>query len=423
MTPEIKKRIEQIRRGEVPEGYKKTKVGIVPFEWRETKFEKMFSRVTRKNKENNDNVLTISAQYGLISQRDFFNKDIASEDKTNYFLLKKGEFAYNKSYSNGYPFGALKRLEMYDLGIVSPLYICFSATEENSCPDFYVQYFEAGKMDREIQAFAQEGARNHGLLNISVDDFFNSYLIMPSIAEQKRIAEILSVQDKIIALKEKLLEEKKRQKKALMQQLLTGKKRLLGFVGEWKEMKLGDICSTYSGGTPNRANSEFYGGDIPWIKSGELNQGDIYYTEESLTRVGLENSSAKIVPSGTLLIAMYGATAGALAFTHIDAAINQAILALIPSMKVNTLLLKESLMIQIEIATHRLTQGGQPNFNASIIKSFKIILPSIDEQDAIANIAKIANDEISLLQKEIDQEKQKKKALMQLLLTGIVRVN
>ena len=208
-----------------------------------------------------------------------------------------------------------------------------------------------------------------------------------------------------------------------MQQLLTGKKRLPGFVGEWKEMKLGDICSTYSGGTPNRANSEFYGGDIPWIKSGELNQGDIYYTEESLTRVGLENSSAKIVPSGTLLIAMYGATAGALAFTHIDAAINQAILALIPSMKVNTLLLKESLMIQIEIATHRLTQGGQPNFNASIIKSFKIILPSIEEQDAIANIAKIANDEISLLQKEIDQEKQKKKALMQLLLTGIVRVN
>lgn len=118
MTPEIKQRIEQIRRGEVPEGYKKTKVGIVPEEWEETRFRNMFSRVTRKNKEGNDNVLTISAQYGLISQRDFFNKDIASEDKSNYYLLKNGEFAYNKSYSNGYPFGALKRLDMYDKGIV-----------------------------------------------------------------------------------------------------------------------------------------------------------------------------------------------------------------------------------------------------------------------------------------------------------------
>ena len=122
----------------------------------------MFSRLSRKNKENNDNVLTISAQYGLISQRVFFNKDIASEDKSNYFLLHNGEFAYNKSYSNGYPFGALKRLDMYDKGIVSPLYICFSANENNECPDFYVHYFEAGMMNREIQAFAQEGAKIMG---------------------------------------------------------------------------------------------------------------------------------------------------------------------------------------------------------------------------------------------------------------------
>jgi type I restriction enzyme S subunit len=241
MTPQIKQRIEQIRRGEVPEGYRRTKIGVVPSEWEETRFKKMFSRLSRKNKENNDNVLTISAQYGLISQRDFFNKDIASEDKSSYFLLHSGEFAYNKSYSNGYPFGALKRLDMYDKGIVSPLYICFSANENNECPDFYVHYFEAGMMNREIQAFAQEGARNHGLLNISVDDFFNSYLLMPPLPEQEKIAEILSAQDKLIALKEKLIEEKKRQKKALMQQLLTGKKRLPGFSSEWRKQKMSDI--------------------------------------------------------------------------------------------------------------------------------------------------------------------------------------
>ena len=89
MNQKIKTRIEQIGRGEVPEGYKKTKVGIVPKDWEETRFKKMFSRLMRKNKEGNDNVLTISAQYGLISQSDFFNKSIASEDKSNYFLLHK----------------------------------------------------------------------------------------------------------------------------------------------------------------------------------------------------------------------------------------------------------------------------------------------------------------------------------------------
>ncbi len=200
MNETIKHRIEQICRGEVPKGYKKTKVGIVPEEWEEIRFNKKFSRVNRKNTEGNTNVLTISAQYGLINQEEFFNKSVASEDKSTYFLLKKGEYAYNKSYSSGYPFGALKRLERYDSGVVSPLYICFAATSENKCPDFYSQYFEAGKMNSEIQAFAQEGARNHGLLNISVDDFFNSVIVSPSLAEQEKIAEILATQDKVIEL-------------------------------------------------------------------------------------------------------------------------------------------------------------------------------------------------------------------------------
>jgi type I restriction enzyme S subunit len=260
-------------------------------------------------------------------------------------------------------------------------------------------------------------------MKISDENSLSGYVVFPSLVEQQKIAEILSAQDKLIALKEKLIEEKKRQKKALMQQLLTGKKRLPGFSGEWKQVKLGDICSTFSGGTPNRSHSEYYGGDIPWIKSGELNHGDIYDTEETLTDLGLNNSSAKLAPKGTLLIAMYGATAGILAFTHIDAAINQAILALIPTTNVSTCFIKESLDVQIETATHRLTQGGQPNFNASIIESFSISMPCFEEQEAISNIAKTADHEIALLNNDLYQEKQKKKALMQLLLTGIVRVN
>ena len=118
MNPTIKARIESIRRGEVPEGYKRTKIGIVPNEWDEERLKHYFKRLTRKNSEKNQNVLTISAQYGLISQEEFFNKSVASEDKSNYFLLNKGDFAYNKSYSSGYPYGAIKRLEYYEKGIV-----------------------------------------------------------------------------------------------------------------------------------------------------------------------------------------------------------------------------------------------------------------------------------------------------------------
>ena len=249
MTPEIEKKIKAVQAGRVPTGYKKSKVGIVPKEWGEVRFHDMFSRVMRKNKEGNTNVLTISAQYGLINQNVFFNKTVASDDKSNYYLMKKGEFAYNKSYSNGYPFGALKRLDFYDKGIVSPLYICFAASENNQCPDFYVHYFEAGLMNKEIQAFAQEGARNHGLLNISVDDFFNSNLLNPSLSEQKKIAEILSTQDRAIELKEKLIAEKQNQKKYLMQMLLDGKaspiKFKLGNVSidksKWVDKRLGEI--------------------------------------------------------------------------------------------------------------------------------------------------------------------------------------
>ena len=187
MTNEIQIRIDQIRRGEVPEGYKKTAVGIIPSEWETTRFKKKFDRLMRKNTVGNTNVLTISAQLGLVSQEEFFNKTVASDDKSNYFLLNRGNYAYNKSYSNGYPFGAIKRLEKYEQGIVSPLYICFSASEENKCPEFYLQYFEAGRMNSEIQAFAQEGARNHGLLNISVDDFFNAILAEPPLQEQEKM--------------------------------------------------------------------------------------------------------------------------------------------------------------------------------------------------------------------------------------------
>ena len=191
-------------------------------EWQSCRLHQIAKRIRRKNTVGNENVLTISAQYGLINQSEFFNKEIASEDKSNYYLLQRNDFAYNKSYSSGYPFGAIKRLTRYDIGIVSPLYICFEIVGENVYLEYMEQYFEAGLMNREIHAFAQEGARNHGLLNIAVDDFFNSKIILPSLEEQQAIAAILSAADKEIELLHQDLEQEKQKKKALMQLLLTG---------------------------------------------------------------------------------------------------------------------------------------------------------------------------------------------------------
>ena len=187
-------------------------------EWEEKKMSNVFTRITRRNSENNQNVLTISAQYGLISQLEFFKKSVASSDVTGYYLLKKGEFAYNKSSSQGRPFGAIKPLRLYDKGVVSTLYICFKCNDPREI-DFWDQYFDAGLLDKELMPIAQEGARNHGLLNIPTNGFFGLSVLSPSIDEQRKIAACLSALDDTIQAETDRLKALKAHKKGLMQQL------------------------------------------------------------------------------------------------------------------------------------------------------------------------------------------------------------
>ena len=425
MNEVIRSRIEQIRRGEIPEGYKKTKVGIVPEEWEEERFKDKFSRLTRKNTEDNSNVLTISAQFGLINQESFFNKSIASENTTNYFLLRKGEYAYNKSYSNGYPYGALKRLEKYESGIVSPLYICFSATEENKCPEFYIQYFEAGKMNPEIKAIAQEGARNHGLLNISVDDFFNAFIIVPSLPEQEKIVAILQTEDKVIALKEKLLEEKKKQKKYLMQQLLTGEKRLPGFSGEWVRTKMSDVLELRN----EKNTSEDLRICSVAVNDGVVDQ--IAHLGKSMAASNTSNYA--VVHYGDIVYTKsptgnfpYGIV------KQSQLAENVAVSPLYGVYKPRTYELGFILNEYFSFANNAnnyllpiINKGAKNTINIADITFLtpSLLLPKDDNEICkLAQVFKKANEEISIIQKSIGQEKQKKIALMQLLLTGIVRV-
>ena len=150
-------------------------------------------RITDKNRDNKClQVLTIAAQYGLVDQESFFNKSVASENLTGYYILKKGDFAYNRSYSSGYAWGTVKRLNNYSKGVLSTLYICFRVDESVVNSDYLSYYFESTKWHKGVSDISGEGARNHGLLNISVTDYFNTKHHFAVIAEQKRIASMLN---------------------------------------------------------------------------------------------------------------------------------------------------------------------------------------------------------------------------------------
>lgn len=192
--------------------------------WEITNFGKIISRVTTKNEELDDTVVTISAKRGFILQEDFFNKRVASDTLSGYYLLKKGQFAYNKSYSNGYPMGVFKRLNDFDKAVVTTLYICFEL-KENICSDFMVHYFDNGLMNTNLMKIAKEGGRAHGLLNIGIEDFMNLKITMPSLEEQTAIAEILNTAHQELKRYQEKLKVLQQQKKGLMQQLLTGKIR------------------------------------------------------------------------------------------------------------------------------------------------------------------------------------------------------
>ena len=189
-------------------------------EWEQCKLGDLADRVTTKNKGMVSELpLTISAQDGLISQDEFFNKKVASKDLSSYLLLHHGDFAYNKSYSNGYPFGTIKRLEKYPQGVVSSLYIAFKPNSSISS-DFMAQYYESNNWHKEIYKCAAEGARNHGLLNVPPSDFFATNLNIPiTKSEQLKIGRLLNAVDQTITLHDQKLNLLKLVKQSLLQNM------------------------------------------------------------------------------------------------------------------------------------------------------------------------------------------------------------
>lgn len=214
-------------------------------EWENKHLNKIVERVTRKNKGTISKLpLTISAQYGLVDQEIFFNKTVASKNLEGYYLLENGEFAYNKSYSNGYPWGAIKRLDRYEKGVLSSLYICFKTLDKINS-DYIKQYFETSKWYKEVSMIAVEGARNHGLLNISVSDFFDTLHYIPSSEEQEKIASFLSLIDDKISFQYEKIEMLKSYKKGTMKKIFRMELRFKDDEGrdypKWKTLELNQL--------------------------------------------------------------------------------------------------------------------------------------------------------------------------------------
>ena len=403
----------------------------LPSGWKAVRLKEISSRITRKNQDNKcQNVLTISAQSGLISQTDFFNKQVASKDLSSYILLKKGDFAYNKSYSAGYSFGAFKRLNFYDEGVASPLYIYFKFNDD-ICSDFFEFYFDGGQANRQIKDIVQEGARNHGLLNLSIDDFFNIKICTPPLDEQKKIAEILSTWDEAINLTINLIESKKRFKKALMQNLLTAKIRFPEFKDEWEEIRLGNIGKSYNG-LIGKVAEDFQNGNSNFItyknifdnpkidinifekvkimedeEQNLVKFGDIFFTTSSETPNEVGISSVLLSKCGILYLN---------SFCFGFRLNNFEILA--PCFAV-FYFRSDCFRKQI----FKLAQGSTRfNISKTEVLNLNIKIPNLDEQQKIAEVLTSCDDEINLLNLKLENLKRQKQGLMQKLLSGKVGV-
>ena len=409
-----------------PEGYKSCDGYKIPKEWHIVRFDSLFSRVTRKNDENNQNVLTISAQQGLISQIEYYNTLYASENKTEYTLLHRGDFSYNKSYSSGYAYGAIKRLDAYEKGIVSPLYLCFTPRQGVNS-DFYLQYFEAGCFDREIYKIAQEGARNHGLLNVSTEDFFHSMLVFPPLEEQERITEILTQCDHVIELKEQKLDELKQLKKEFLRKMFPAKGcdtpeiRFPGFTGAWEQRKLGELGTITTGSTPSTSIPDYYSDDgIVWVTPTDICENITFESARKLSDLGQQ--VGRIVPKNTILVTCI-ASIGKNTMLGNTGSFNQQINGLTPNENECDpyFLLTESALWSAKMKSSA-AAGTMQIVNRTEFSELKTWLPSLIEQQAISDFFRQLDNLITLHQRELEETKTYKKTLAKLLLTGIVRV-
>ncbi len=418
MKDTIKQRIEQVRRGEVPKGYQRNKSFIFPNDWELLPL----NTVLFENKERNFNkkyskgdVLSVSGESGVVNQIVFMGRSYAGASVDNYHVVETGDLVYTKSPLKENPYGIIK-LNCGNPGIVSTLYAVYHCQKPYTA-QYLNQYFCIDRyLNNYLKPLVKRGAKND--MKVNNDDVIRGHIAFPSDAEQQKIIKILAQCDKVIALKQELLDEKRKQKKWMMQKLLKRQ-------ATWVKATIGKLTTICAGATPSTKEQNYWNGDIRWMSSGELNLKQVYEVKGRISENGLKNSGTKMLPKNCVLVGLagQGKTRGTVAINHVPLCTNQSIAAILPCNKFST----EYMFWNLEsryMELRKLSSGDEARggLNLDLIGGLVVYLPPIEEQERIASILSTADKEINLLEQELAAWKEKKEGLTQLLLTGLVRV-
>ena len=423
MTTEINRRIDQIRRGEVPEGYQKTKDGIFPVDWNTQKMKQWVALAERPVTLEDDKkyrLVTVRRGFGGVDLRgEYLGKDILVK---NYFKVRQGDFLISKRQIAHGACGVVP--ESLDGAVVSNEYNVFIPNQGTNIEMFNLMM----RLPHYTRLFylMSDGVHIEKLL-FKTQDWMRRQLAMPPIEEQRKIAAILTTQDKVIELKEKRLAQKQRQKKYLMQQLLTGKKRLPGFSEEWKIKPLKKLTEKQ-----RKKNNGF---QYRLILSNSAQHGIVSQDQEFDKEIANEEriDGYYIVIPGAFVYNPRISVTAPCGPINVNETGETGIMS--PLYTVFTIsspqISQDFLKYYFQSSCWYKYVKGVANYGARHDRisisdgdffDMPIPLPTKEEQSYIAKVLSASNREIELLQQDIEQEKQKKKALMQLLLKGIVRV-
>ena len=395
--------------------------------WEQRKLGDAFERVVRKNTNNESRLpLTISAQDGLVDQITYFNNRVASRDVSNYYLVYNGEFAYNKSTSDGYPFGAVKRLDWYEKGVLSTLYIVFALKHpEKDDSDFMTVFYDTDRWHRGVAERAAEGARNHGLLNISADDFFDIDTTMPEDkVEQEKIGRLLKKLDTLITLHQRKYEKLVNIKKSMLDKMFpqngasVPEIRFKGFTDPWEQRKLGELSRSFEYGL-NAAAKE-YDGQNKYLRITDIDDTSRQFVSADITSpdANLAEADNYRLSDGDVLFARTGASVGKtylykksdglvyFAGFLIRAKIKESVSA--GFIFQNTL--TRSYERYIAITSQR---SGQPGVNAQEYAEYQLMLPELFEQEKIAKLLEALDTLITLHQRKLEKLQNIKKSCLE----------
>ena len=343
-------------------------------------------------------------------QREFHEKNKKSQ-------LKKGDILIARHGSSGHAVIYDSTLEANALNIV-----IVRINPEVIDRRYLVYLLDSEMIQKQIQELSAGSTQN--VLNTR--QIAKLQLLLPESREQVIVADVLSSVDGLISSLQKLVEKKKAIKQGAMQELLTGKKRLPGFSEEWNQSRLGEMTEIHSGGTPSTTISEYWGGSIPWMNSGELNNKKIYDVEGRITQKGMQNSSAHLIPKYCVLIGLagQGKTRGTAAYNYISLCTNQSIAAIYPNDKKFDSRFLYYIIDSMYESLRELSSGdgGRGGLTKGLISNLEIYMPEVPEQQAVAQVLSDMDSEIEQLEKKLAKYQQIKQGMMQELLTGRIRL-